>query len=799
MLCSVPVYDGVVRVSLIGGLTLFLVPTWGVAQNTTPQGLPVECEVDPLKPVQANFASPAVTPVEVPVVVSERGPKVERADWAAYFAGGALAEAKAAFDAGRWATARQKLAAAPDSNPARFLAALAAFRAGDFHFASTAFEALAETYAPLRDRCLVHAGWAFEAALDWQSALRVFASVSPDTRLHVDAQLGLSRMQRVLKDFSAAEATLTELVERPAPSWGRDVGAEALRALFDIHAAHRNAKGEKKALIALWSKHPLAPQASWAAMRLGAPAGVPVDAMVTRAEVLIDAHRNAQGLAVLASVLPRLVMPDAVACRANFATGKAYRKLRQHPKAIELLVRVTQKCTDPDLRARALYTLGLSQMVVAPVVAAETYTTLARAYPQHSFADDGLFFAAEAYLRVGHDELAIERLTELVDGYPTADFAAEALFKLFWVARAQGRWADATDVLSEIERRSAVADDSTEVERAGYWRGRIAEAVGRNDEAVARYIALARAHPASYYGLLAREKVETLDAQLGEVLRKEIAAPAVGVDPFPLIAGPVLRAPQFQSAIELLRLGFQDLVPIEMLSVDRAGLTNDSLRLMVEALAFSKEIRVAHGLARLWLRRDLSGPLTPENRSVWQIAYPRAFRDLIETSSASADALDPDLLQALMREESALDPKALSSAGALGLCQLMPATAAEVAAQLKLSRPTSTALLEPELNIQLGAQYLSGLMMRMKGATPFALASYNAGEGAVRRWRRDHGDADVAEWVENIPVQETRNYVKRVLRNYATYKLLYTPDDLAKTVSPPPESKPQPTLQPRAG
>src|SRR5262249_50826128 len=142
--------------------------------------------------------------------------------------------------------------------------------------------------------------------------------------------------------------------------------------------------------------------------------------------------------------------------------------------------------------------------------------------------------------------------------------------------------------------------------------------------------------------------------------------------------------------------------------------------------------------------------------------------------------------QALMREESALDPRALSWAGALGLCQLMPATAAEVAAQLNLPRPSTAALLEPELNLRLGARYLSDLVYRAQGVKQYALAGYNAGEGSVRRWRRDFGDADLDAWVENIPVQETRGYVKRVLRSYATYKLLYVPDELANTCSPPP-------------
>jgi soluble lytic murein transglycosylase len=152
------------------------------------------------------------------------------------------------------------------------------------------------------------------------------------------------------------------------------------------------------------------------------------------------------------------------------------------------------------------------------------------------------------------------------------------------------------------------------------------------------------------------------------------------------------------------------------------------------------------------------------------VAYPNAFRELIEKHCATAQ-VEPDLLQALMREESALDPKALSWAGALGLTQLMPGTAKQVARKHKISaRITPERLLEPDLNIRLGALNLGELLQQFKGVKQFAVAGYNAGPGAVNRWRSER---PLDEWVEEIPIAETRGYVKRVLRSYNTYQLLY--------------------------
>ncbi|MFP2897653.1 lytic transglycosylase domain-containing protein [Corallococcus sp. 4LFB] len=152
--------------------------------------------------------------------------------------------------------------------------------------------------------------------------------------------------------------------------------------------------------------------------------------------------------------------------------------------------------------------------------------------------------------------------------------------------------------------------------------------------------------------------------------------------------------------------------------------------------------------------------------------YPNAFRDLIEKHTATA-GVEPDLLQALMREESALDPKALSWAGAMGLTQLMPSTAKGVARELKVKKFTVDSLLQPELNIRFGAHYLGGLIKKFKGHTPYAVGSYNAGSGAVNRWRAASPDLPLDAWVEEIPIAETRGYIKRVLRSYNTYQLLY--------------------------
>jgi soluble lytic murein transglycosylase len=749
-------------------LSLIVSLQGGANDDPAPNDLMSSEEADP---GFIRIQNPAFPSPEIHQVPINRGPKIERADLAPYFAAGKLAGAKWAFDEGRYDKARKLLENEGDHAPVRYLRAMTLLRSSLWADAGKELEDLAEIYGPMRDRCLLQAGWAYEALKDYAASARVYEKVSAASRQFPDARLGLARCRIRLRDLAGAKAALTPFVDKPPPPWGRDIGAEALLVTADIAAAKKDAAGEKQALLQLWAMHPMSLAAGRAAGRLPSPPPATVDQQISHAEALIDAHRNLQGMAMLEPIAAALKLPDPSACRALFALGKGQRKQRLHAKAVASLAPVVKKCADPDLRARALFLLGFSRIFVEPASAAPTYETLAHEYPGHANADDALFAAAELRFKEGAQDTGMALLGEVIDHYPNGDFVAEALFKRFWILRQANDLEGANTALEQVIERFSASDDTFEVERASYWRARLLLAAGDADAAAAIYESVALEHPTTYYGVTARERLGELDPQRLAKLKEP--TDVVPVDPFPVFAGPVALDQNFATAVELLRLGFGELVPTELLAIDRTALTTDSLRLMTHVLAMAGEERAAHGLARLWLKRDLTSKITPETKLLWTIAYPRAFREQVEKSATEADKLDPDLLQGLMREESALDPKALSWAGALGLTQLMPGTAAEVAGKLKLKHPTAADLFDPELNLRLGGYYLAGLLKQFKGTKQYAIASYNAGAGNVGRWRKEHPDDQLDEWVEDIPLTETRNYVKRVLRSYHTYRLLY--------------------------
>jgi soluble lytic murein transglycosylase len=156
-------------------------------------------------------------------------------------------------------------------------------------------------------------------------------------------------------------------------------------------------------------------------------------------------------------------------------------------------------------------------------------------------------------------------------------------------------------------------------------------------------------------------------------------------------------------------------------------------------------------------------------RETMELAYPKAFSTSFDKQASTADPL---LLLALARKESLFDPKAISPTNAQGLLQIQPETAKKlIADNATASGPPD--LLNPETNITLGARYLSQLIERQSGNLLLALASYNAGEDAVRNWGKRYPTSDLILFIDLIPYRETRDYVTIVLANYYWYSRGY--------------------------
>ncbi|RKH19272.1 lytic transglycosylase [Corallococcus praedator] len=760
--------------------------------------------------LEALLDTPSAQPSQDELTAEAFGP--ERLT--SYFAEGLLARARAEFDRGRYKSARALLATeAPPSLPGRYLQAQSAFLARDFTTAAAEFTALAEDYAPLRDHCLMRAAQSHERLRKPLRAAEQYGAVSTGSPLYPEARFA---MARVLKRQLRIPEALTALQEFIDSRQARGPDALRMKALLEYCELARAAgqyNAEHRALLEVWATAPMSPAADRArALLRDLP--LPMKWRVRRAEALVELHQNTAAMTMLSRSGPRTELPDELACRAQLTLGRALRKERQHRRAIQVLEPVARECLSPEQRPQALYLLAYSQSVVQPEAAVETYATLAKDYPEHGYADDALFFEAWTQQRLGQADEALKNYEALARRYPAGNFAAEALFRAFWLHSRKGETQQGLASLMAVEQLPETARTDDALWRARYWQARVQESGGATDAALARYELIATERPTAWYGLLSRTRLAQQAPERLARMMEAAAAPAAvtkavagvptsapGTDEvWPLPPGPLQKDPRFSAGVELLRLGQPGVVE-ELLAVDTRGLAEAPARLLYQTMRRTGRGRATRQVARVSLRQEASGPLSAASRPVWEATWPLAFRPLIQSHSRAA-RVDPDLLQGLIREESRFNPRARSSTGALGLAQLMPATARQVADSLKMAAVDEASLLQPAQNIRLGAAYLGQLLKHFDGNPAYAVAAYNAGPAAVERWRRALPQAELDEWVEHIAFEETRDYVKRVLGSYSAYKLLYAnqlPTSFQPARKVPLEATHMPKVSPATG
>ena len=764
------------------------------------------------------------------------GQAFREADLAPYFTSANAKSALALLQQGKAAKALPLLPPFPKDAPTRWLRALVLRAAQRPAEARKLFEQLMIAGGPLVDRATHLAGQSAHEAGDAPGAELLLGQVSLRYVDADQALLERARLQMKLRPAGPAMAKLVEETLAPIFD-GRvraDV-AQAHVAAGEAQQAAGNKEAARAHYRSAWVEHPLSAAGPGAHSReaaLGAGPPIPQERLLRRAELLLDANRNREALDQLTRLkltplcslggcpgdktppawlkaavalfapgaLPAEHQPtaediahapqnpaDALTCRARLAQGRALRKLHEYVKARANLAPVILRCADPDLRARALYVLADS--LGSKPEAGPLWEALGSRFPGSSLADDALFNQAQVRRRAG--EYAAQRalLEKLVNQFPTADTRPEALFHLYWSHRSEG---NPRAGLAWLDLLAARPDpDGAHEERARYWRARtlLEPAPGESDAARAASVEAARAdllwlvaeRPLTYHGLLARSRLAEFEpaaaARLEEAESRSVTEGLKAAAKLPLHAGALGSDPHLLAAVELLRLVMNPEAARELGAVDRSparaaqAAGEEPLVLLADLLSRAGELRAAHQLVRTELRELLRRPARPQGLRAAVLAYPLAFRDEIVRVSKTA-ALPADLLQALMREESALDPKALSPVGALGLTQLMPATARMLAAKLKLKGWKTEQLLLPATNIRLGGTYLGELFGHFGHPAP-TFASYNAGPGVVGGWMRARGTLPTDVWVEEIPFDETRGYVKRCLRSYAAYQYLY--------------------------
>jgi soluble lytic murein transglycosylase len=389
-------------------------------------------------------------------------------------------------------------------------------------------------------------------------------------------------------------------------------------------------------------------------------------------------------------------------------------------------------------------------------------------YPNDPWAEEALNNLATHYIVQDDDDRADAIFRQMYQRFPKGEYGARAAWKIGWRAYRQGRFAETVEY---FERAAADFPRSDYRPAWLYWAGRAHERLGAADRAGERYTLVTADYLNTYYGRLA--------AKRGKVHPPRIFGEGVPASP-PLPNEPIVRA---------------------LLSAGRYGDAANELRYAQRVWGDSPAVQATHawislqqGQGETGTRRFnlLRGSITTMRRAYPQfmaaggeelprellsVIFPLSYWDLLR-KHALANDLDPFLVAALVAQESTFVPDIRSHANAYGLMQLVPPTARRLARQLKM-RYSVRLLTNPEANVRMGTLYLAQKIQEF-GGLHLALASYNAGEAAVRRWVAERpGLRDPEEFIDDIPYPETQNYVKRLLGTAEDYRRLYGPTPTA--------------------
>ena len=672
--------------------------------------------------------------------------------------------AKAEVHARRYDRARALLAGQPwleDYAEGEALAVLGQAEGGLGQYAAAAahFGAARARASGARAALLaVRAAVAHEAAGRPDSAAREFAAARAGGLAAIDAWLRV-RQARVSRDTAAAFRLLADV---PSPA-AREAGlaraaalllaGDTLRALdafaqagkgLDVARLALAAGDSARARAALYELMARAPQSDDAAAAVALALGplppwapeehVALGRALNRRNTADDArihveHAIRRGDSSAATLLFYGDLLGAVGRYADAA--RAYRAAAGDsalgPLAIYRRARVLVRLADPG--------------------ATNALSGFAQTYPADTAAPTALYVLGDALFDRGDWSGTARWFGELIARYPADARASLARFRLAARAYHDGHL-DSAATLYQGEV-SAAGPQRT---GARFWLGKVALARGDSAGARAIWQALAREDSLGYYGLRARRETD--------LPRLAIApAPAAG------LALPAGVAAGLARLDTLMLAGLDSEAQVEVRAVlGRPPQELDGL------LAWSVGLGL-RGFGSAAVRLGWQGFLkAPGDARVLRAIYPWPARTAVE-AEAQEFGIDPLLLVAIVRQESVFDVEALSPAGARGLAQLTPGTAALTARGLDVTFYPEW-ITVPDLNLHLGAAHLAELLRRF-GRLEAAIAAYNAGPSPVRRWLERDGADDPDQFIELIPYPETRGYVRSVMRNLELYRDLY--------------------------
>lgn len=652
----------------------------------------------------------------------------------------------------------QEPAPPPANGPAASLRlALDAARAGRTDEAVAALAALAVSEPVIADHVDLLRARTLLAAARPTEALAAVAegeARSPESPLRTDLEALGGDAEQTLGHEEAARAAWSRAASLTEDS-GRLAHVTARRAASFERSGDSAAAAE--AWGELWRRFPTQPEARDAGAKLDAlesALGHPVrtsDDYRARGDVLFTAGWSEDALAAYDAALARGLSDLSARRTVRLRRAHCLFRLRRYADA-----KLAFEAAGPSPEAALYRARAIARGGDVPA-AIQEFERLGES-TRESSRDQALLFAAILLDDQNEPERAKALYARVAREGQDGALVSQATWRLGWAAYRGG---DYTEARRQLEHMARAESDPVARLQPLYWSARAGERAGV-EGATQALAQLAQEWPLAYYGWRAAERTA------GEGLPAPDPTPP-SVDP-----GPAQLAPRdLERPRILLESGLDQAAQEELArAAARAGGLGDRLalaRLLEQAGAYDR----AQALVSAGNGETLARAPAPALGELWRTAWPDAYAELVRAAVPPEAKVEPALVWAIMREESGYRPRVVSSAGARGLLQLMPDTGARLAAEAGLASFSPEDLFEPAVNVRLGALYLDQLLRRFDGRLSAAIGGYNAGPEAVARWLTERGGLDDDEWVESIPYDQTRGYVRRVLRSLHAYRVLY--------------------------
>jgi soluble lytic murein transglycosylase len=477
-----------------------------------------------------------------------------------------------------------------------------------------------------------------------------------------------------------------------------------------------------------------------------------------RASMLFGAGRYSEARAAFEGIVGQTSGEDREIAELRIAESLHF--LKRHAAAIDALRphldRASRKAEARFFHLSAIRELGRHDEYVALTRA------LVDEFPDSSWSEEALNNLGTHHILNNEDELAAKVFAELFEKFPSGRRAERAAWKAGWWSYKNG---DYPNTVRVFESAASAFPRSDYRPSFLYWSARSHGKLGQGEQAVERLQLVRTDYANSYYGRLASTQLARRPDALASADRPLSASRQTASAAAP-------RPPTEPRIRALLAAGLYDDAVNELRYAQRVWGGSPALDATI-AWAYHRKGELRRGISAM--RRAYPQFLTAGGEELptemLQVIFPLTYWDSIRKHSAAHD-LDPYLIAALIAQESTFDPGIRSVANAWGLMQIVPATGRRLARTLGIRGFTTSTLTNAETNIRMGTLYFSQLV-RQFGGTYFALASYNAGESRVVRWKAERPGLDEDEFIDDIPFPETQNYVKRILGTAEDYRRLY--------------------------